>query len=144
MMIFKEHGQIFFGEVFDKRVRMLFAARRYEDGNVHRRERVSKTVTKNMWEGFLKKQGIKERPKNAPAVSAYRLKRGTNRTAGTAEMSFCWLILAGMFTRCTRLTMKSMFQIFQMMKISGFQPDDLKNRFFRLQYQTESLKEKSH
>ena len=47
-------GQIFFGGVFDKRAGMLFAARRNEDGNVHRRDGVSKTVTKNMWGGFFK------------------------------------------------------------------------------------------
>jgi len=29
--------QVFFGGVFDKRVGMLFAARRNEDGNVHSR-----------------------------------------------------------------------------------------------------------
>jgi len=51
--------QIFFGGVFDKRVRMLFAARSPEfisgeDGNVHRRDGVSKTVTKNMWVGFFR------------------------------------------------------------------------------------------
>ena len=30
-------GRIFFGGVFDKRAGMLFAARKYEDGNVHGR-----------------------------------------------------------------------------------------------------------
>lgn len=45
--------RVFFGGVFDKRVGMLFAARRNEDGNVHRRDGVSKTVTKNMWVGFF-------------------------------------------------------------------------------------------
>jgi len=55
-MNLKECRQIFFGGVFDKRVGMLFAARRNEDGNVHRRDGVSKTVTKNMREGFFKNQ----------------------------------------------------------------------------------------
>jgi len=51
------------------RVRLLFAARRNEDGNVHRREGVSKTVTKNMWVVFFKNQKPKERP-NLPADEA--------------------------------------------------------------------------
>ena len=41
-------GKIFFGGVFDKRAGMLFAARKYEDGNVHGRAGVSKTVIKNI------------------------------------------------------------------------------------------------
>jgi len=54
-----------FGGVFDKRVWMLFVARRNEDGNpdlksgqvVHRRDGVSKTVTENMWAGLsIRKQ----------------------------------------------------------------------------------------
>src|SRR3972149_6748336 len=45
--------QIFFAGVFDKQVGMLFAARRNEDGNVHRRDGGSKTVTKNMCAGFF-------------------------------------------------------------------------------------------
>jgi hypothetical protein len=71
---------------------MLFAARRNEDGNVHRRDGVLKTVTKNMRTGFFKNQKIKERPNmsadkagKAPAVSAYRLKRKINITAGPPD-----------------------------------------------------------
>ena len=45
---------------------MLFAARRNEDGNVHRRDGVSKTVTKNMWAGLFKNKKIKAPPENAP------------------------------------------------------------------------------
>ena len=41
-------GKIFFGGVFDKRAGMLFAARNYEDGNVHGSDGVSKTVIKNI------------------------------------------------------------------------------------------------
>ncbi|MBN2572555.1 MAG: hypothetical protein JXA68_10540, partial [Ignavibacteriales bacterium] len=41
---------------------MLFADRRYEDGNVHRRVGVSKTVTKNVWVGFFKNLIIKAPP----------------------------------------------------------------------------------
>ena len=53
------------GGVFDRWVRMLFAARRNEDGNVHRRDGVSKTVTKNMWAGLFKNPKSKEGPKEA-------------------------------------------------------------------------------
>ena len=75
MYLLRCGGQIFLGGVFDKRAGMLFAARRNEDGNVHRRDDpvkyvvinyisdlyvefhragLSKTVTKNMWGGFFK------------------------------------------------------------------------------------------
>ena len=82
-------GQIFFGGVFDKRVGMLFAARRNEDGNVHRRRRVSKTVTKNMWEGFFKNQNQKERPEktaeggNAPLCGVEILTKVSARLLAT-------------------------------------------------------------
>jgi hypothetical protein len=113
-------GQIFFGGVFDKRVRMLFAARRNEDGNVHRRDGVSKTVTKNMWDGFFKNQKIKERP-NMSADNA-----GNAITAEIAEMSFRPLILAGMscflsalFSRFARLTLKSGYQTARTIRFDG-------------------------
>ena len=113
----------FFGEVFDKRAGMLFAARRNEDGNVHRRDGVSKTVTKNMWAGLFKNLKSKEGPKEAPF-------RGKNISAETAERSFPDLILKGiscfssaLFPQFDPLTLKSAFRTAQIKKISGFQPD---------------------
>ncbi len=122
MMIFNEHWQIFFGGVFDKRAGMLFAARRNEDGNVHRRDGVSKTVTKNMRVGFFfKNPKTKERPKEAPA-------RGSTITADTAERSFPHLILKGI---------PGFLSVFfpRWKNISGLQPDDVKNNSFRPKYQ---------
>jgi hypothetical protein len=56
---------------------------------VHRMDGGSKTVTKNMREGFFKNKKIKER--HDPSA------------AGIAEMYFHGLIPDGMFTRCARL-----------------------------------------
>jgi len=109
-------GQILFGRVFEKRVGMLFAASRNEDGNVHRRDRVSKTVTKNMWDGHFKDQ-IKERPNLSADKAGNAPFRGKTITADSAERSFHPMNLAGMscllsalFSRCARLTLKSAFQ----------------------------------
>jgi hypothetical protein len=63
---------VFFGGVFDRRVGMLFSARRNEDGNVHRRDGVSKTVTKNTSDGIFKNKKIKSPPEN-PAFSGRKL-----------------------------------------------------------------------
>jgi len=136
--------QIFFGGVFDKRVSMLFAARRNEDGNVHRRDGVSKTVTKNMRVGLFKNPKPKERPNppalptgqaggeagEAPFQPVGRHSRGKNIPADTAEWSFPHLMLKGIpgflsvfFPRFTQLTLKQAFQIAQMKKISSLQPD---------------------
>jgi len=123
-MKLKVGWQIFFGGVFDKRVGMLFAARRNEDGNVHRRDGVSKTVTKNMRAGFFKNQKIKERPNLSADKAGNAPFRGKNITADlpdgearTADRSFRSLILTGMscflsalFYRLARLTLKSAFQ----------------------------------
>ena len=71
-----------------------------------------------MREGFFKNQEKQERPNlsalpegEAGDKAGNAPERGTNRTAGTAEMSFRWLIRAGMFTRIAR-----------MMKVSGCKP----------------------
>jgi len=148
--------QIFLGGVFDLRVWMLFAARRNEDGNVHRRDGVSKTVTKNMWGGFFKNPKTKERPNppalptgqaggeagEAPFQPMGRHSRGKNITADTAERSFPHLMLKGIpgflsvfFPRFTPLTLKQAFQTARTKRVSGFQPDDLKNHSFRPKYQ---------
>lgn len=82
---------------------MLFAARRNEDGNVHRRDGVSKTVTKIMCDGFFfKNPKTKERPNQpageageAPFQPVGRHSRGSTITADTAERSFPDLILKG-------------------------------------------------
>jgi hypothetical protein len=134
--------QVFFGGVFDLRVGMLFAARSPdissgEDGNVHRRDGVSKTVTKNMWVGFLKNQNKKERPEktaeggNAPLYGVEIL------TEVSTGISSHPLILAGMsgflsvlFSRCARLTLKSASRIARKKKVSGFQPERLKETSF--------------
>jgi hypothetical protein len=128
--MFKECKQIFFGGVFEKSVRMLFAARRNEEGNVHRREGVSKTVIKNMCVGFFKNSNQKDRPKEAPFGGTCLPTRQENITADSAERSFPPLMLKGMscflsvfFPRCAPLTLKSAFQTSRMKKISGFQPD---------------------
>jgi hypothetical protein len=112
--------QIFFGGVFDKRVGMLFAARSPEitsgeDGNVHRRGD-SKTVTKNIWEGFFKNQNQKERPEKTA-------EGGNFLTKVSAGISFHPLILTEKFSQCARLTLKSAFQNARMKKVSGFQPE---------------------
>ncbi|MBN1969867.1 MAG: hypothetical protein JW870_10910, partial [Candidatus Delongbacteria bacterium] len=80
---FLERGwQIFFGGVFDKRVGMLFPTNLRFARDVHRRDRVSKTVTKNIWVSFFfKNPKTKERPKEAPAETCL-----TGRQAG--ERSF--------------------------------------------------------
>ncbi|MBN2215674.1 MAG: hypothetical protein JW723_15705 [Bacteroidales bacterium] len=136
---------------------MLFAARRNEVGNVHRRDGVSKTVTKIMWVGLFKNPKPKERP-NPPAGEAGESPfRCSTITADTAERSFPDLILKGIsgflsvfFPRFTTLNLKQAFRTARMKKISGLQPDDLKNHSFRLKYQPscsegkpERLKEKS-
>ncbi len=61
-------------------------------------------------------------------MSAYRLKRGKNIPAETAERSFPDLILKGI---------SCFLSVFfpRWKKISGLQPDDLKNHSFRLKYQ---------
>ena len=88
--------RIFFGGVFDKRDGMLFAARRHEDSNVHRRGD-SKTMTKNIGVGsFFKNKKIKERP-NPPAVEAgHPAFSGKIWTAESAEgetSSAVWLLM---------------------------------------------------
>jgi len=122
-------GQIFFGGVFDKRAGMLFAARRNEDGNVHRRvatvkyvvinlypsglyvrfhrARLSKTMTKNMRVGFFKNKKIKAQKKTAPNGAACLPTRQKYLTAVSAVSSFLMEIFPFCSARCSRLTLST-------------------------------------
>ncbi len=83
-----EYGwQVFFGGVFDRRVGMLFSARRNEDGNVHRRDGVSKTVTKNTSDGIFKNKKIKSPPEN-PAFSGRKIDGGSAGWRDKLAVSF--------------------------------------------------------
>ena len=120
--------QIVFGGVFEKRAWMLFPTKLCFVRDVHRRDGISKTVTKNiprgrdrLWVGFFfKNPKPKERSKEA-------LFRGSTITVETAERSFPSLNLKGIygflsvfFPRFTLLNLKQAFRTARMMNISGF------------------------
>ena len=138
------------GGVFEKRAGMLFPTKLCFVRDVHRRDGVyslallvhetaslsSKIVTKNIRvDFFFKTPKPKERPKEAPF-------RGKNIPTETVERSFSSLnlkeisgILSVFFPGFTSLILKQAFRTARMKKISGLQPDDLKNHSFRPKYQ---------
>ena len=124
MYLLRCGGQIFFGGVFDKRAGMLFAARRNEDGNVHRRDGVSKTVTKNMWGGFFKPAERSHSSDFAP-VRAEELTAVSAVSASLVENPF-----DAADRRSPLMTNKSSFRISGtsyfslLMVVTGFQPDE--------------------
>ncbi len=126
-------GQLFFGGIFDNCVGMLFGARRNEDGNVHRRDGVSKTVTKNMWAGsFFKNQKIKERPKTAPngatCLPCLTARQATRQEDLTADSTvwFCLIkISADVSDRWSPLMESESFRFALLTMLSGFRSDGL-------------------